>query len=337
MVMPAPLDRAGADPAAPREWLIAALRLLGRPLPDALYLRFAHWLFYRRWPRFDRPRSLQEHIQAYYLLNRDPDLVMLADKIAVRRYIAAHVGAEFTVPMLGAWDCASAVPLATLPYPLVLKPSHMSGRILLLASHRPECEAARRARLREWLRRDHSRVNREWYYAHIPRRVIAEPLLLDDCGEPPPDIKAYVIGGRVRYFQVDRGRFDRPTRNLYGPDWQLLPVRTTLPRHASDPPPGPLGCMLDVAERLAARFEFLRVDFYVIGERLLVGELTSSPGAGFGRFYPQSFADSMAQYWPAERPAKNLPSVGVPLPLPPQARHPIGPSLVATGREPGSA
>jgi hypothetical protein len=271
-------------------------------------------MYFGRWPDFDHPRTLQEHIQAYVLRSRDdPALVMLADKIAVRDYIARTLGSdEHNVPLIGSWSHEDAVPLATLPYPVVLKPSHLSGRVLLLARHRQADEPKLRARLRTWLHKDHSRVNREWFYARVPPRVIAEPLLRDPQGDVPPDVKAYVIGGRVRYFQVDSGRFTRPTRNLYGPDWSLLPARTSLPRHAVDPTPAVLPMLVEFAERLAAPFEFLRVDFYVLRDRVLVGELTSSPGAGFGRYYPASFGEQLAAHWVLDRRSLHTAPVATP-------------------------
>jgi hypothetical protein len=287
---------------------VSLLRALGRPLPDDLYLRMAHWIYYRRWPDFANPRTLQEHIQAYVLRTRDPALVMLADKVAVRDYIARTLGSSaHNVPLIGCWSRADEVPLATLPYPVVLKPSHLSGRVLLLSHHHKSDEHKQRARLHSWLHKDHSRINREWFYSQVPRRVLAEPLLQDQQGDVPPDVKAYVIGGRLRYFQVDSGRFTRPTRNLYGPDWSLLPARTSLPRHPVDPTPEALPMLVEFAERLAAPFEFLRVDFYVLRDRVLVGELTSSPGAGFGHFYPASFGEQLAAHWVLDRRAVRAP------------------------------
>jgi len=300
-----PID---ADPVPRRQWGVSLLRALGRPLPDDLYLRIAHWIYFRRWPDFANPRTLQEHIQAYVLRTRDPALVMLADKVAVRDYIARTLGSNaHNVPLLGCWSRADEVPLATLPYPVVLKPSHLSGRVLLLSHHHKSDEHKQRARLHSWLHKDHSRINREWFYSQVPRRVLAEPLLQDQQGDVPPDVKAYVIGGRLRYFQVDSGRFTRPTRNLYGPDWSLLPARTSLPRHPVDPTPEALPMLVEFAERLAAPFEFLRVDFYVLRDRVLVGELTSSPGAGFGHFYPASFGEQLAAHWVLDRRAVRAP------------------------------
>ena len=55
----------------------------------------------------------------------------------------------------------------------------------------------------------------------------------------------------------------------------------------------------------------LRVDFYVLGAQWLIGELTNSPGAGFGRFYPEAFAEAMAAHWAAPRAARARASIGM--------------------------
>jgi hypothetical protein len=124
--------------------------------------------------------------------------------------------------------------------------------------------------------------------------------MLNDPREPggiPPDHKVYVIGGAVRFIQVDRGRFGRHTRNLYDTDWRRLPVRLTLDNHAPDPRPPELDRMIALALKLAAPFEFLRVDLYLCEGRLIVGELTSYPGAGFERFIPSDFALELGAHW----------------------------------------
>lgn len=284
-----------------RDWAESAWRLLLRPFSDEIYLKVAHRRFFGRWPDFDRPTNLHEHIHRYVLRERNPQLVMLADKVRVRDYIAQRVGSHYAVPLLAQWERADQVPLETLPFPVVLKPSHASGRVLMLRSAADVRPREHLRLLRKWLAQDYSRVNREWFYHPIPHRIIAEPMLRDAKGGIPADSKAYVIGGRVRYFQVDCDRFARPTRNLYSPRWQLLPVRGLYPRHAPQPPPPELHRMIDLAQHLAAPFEFLRVDFYLTDAGLRVGELTNSPGAGFGRFYPVSFAVEMGELWSRAR------------------------------------
>jgi TupA-like ATPgrasp len=106
-------------------------------------------------------------------------------------------------------------------------------------------------------------LHREWAYRGLPRKIIVEPVLLDAQGNIPADYKAYVIGGKVRFIQVDRGRFGQHTRNLYSREWEPLKARLTLNNHAFDDRPAKLDELVKVAEQLAEPFEFLRVDFFV--------------------------------------------------------------------------
>ena len=279
-------------------------RRAGRLLSDRHYLAIGHLLYFGRWPDYDRPRTVNEHIQAYMLRCRSPLLHIAADKAATRDYVARVAGERYLVPSLGCWPSAAATPIETLPRPCVLKPTVGSGQVIFLRPGEATDAAAvrqQRLTLQRWLDTDYSRMSREWCYAGLRGQVIAEALLTDARGEVPADYKLYVIGGAVRFIQVDRGRFGRHTRNLYDTDWRLKTERLTLPNHAPDPRPARLAEMIGLALRLAAPFEFLRVDCYLVdgpdGERLHVGELTNYPGAGFERFIPARYARELGVCW----------------------------------------
>ncbi|HEU0204379.1 MAG TPA: ATP-grasp fold amidoligase family protein, partial [Burkholderiaceae bacterium] len=326
---------------AQRPDLLAA-RLLGRWLPDRLYMQLGHALYFRRWPDFESPRLLSEHIMAYTLRCRDPLLKVAADKARTREYVAAVAGTQYLVPLYGVWERAEDVPLATLPRPCVLKPTAASGLVhflrapltpspspggrgeevgiaapdgAALAVSEADLEQLRLT-LHKWLRRDYSRDHREWSYAGVRQRILAEQMLLDADGSVPRDCKAWVIGGKVRMLSVDRRRFTpQHTRNLYGPDWQLMHGRLLPPRnHAPDPRPPQLAEIIAVAEAIAAPFEFLRVDFLLHGDAFYVNELTNSPGAGYEKFEPQSISLHLGSFWrpraPREREERARASAG---------------------------
>lgn len=268
-------------------------------LPDSTYLTLAHRWYFGRWPDFDAPQTFMEHVQSHMLHCRDPLLRMAADKLAMRSHVAAHIGERYLVPSLGDWARANEVPLLQLPRPYVLKPTAASGLLHIVRSGQPLDVVGLRRQMSRWLHIDYHRLHREWAYQGLKNRLIAETMLEGDDGQPAPDVKAYVIGGEVRFIQIDRGRFAQHTRNLYSTDWQLLPVRLSLPNHASDPRPACLDELLHIARTLAAPFEFMRVDTYVHHGRLYVGELTNYPGAGFERFMPASFDAELNAYWPS--------------------------------------
>lgn len=52
------------------------------------------------------------------------------------------------------------------------------------------------------------------------------------------------------------------------------------------PRPGNLEAMLQIARRLSAPFESIRVDLYTDGDRVLVGELDNCPNGGVVTFIP---------------------------------------------------
>ncbi len=270
-----------------------------RLLSDVNYLTLAHRWYFGRWPNFDAPRTFMEHVQSHMLHCRDPLLRVAADKLAMRAYVAAQIGERYLVPSLGDWGNAQDVPLLQLPRPYVVKPTAASGLVQIVRSGELLDETGLRRQMARWQRIDYHRLHREWAYQGVNSRLMAETMLEDDDGRSPPDVKVYVIGGDVRFIQIDRGRFARHTRNLYSPDWQPLPVRLSLANHAPDPRPACLEELLSVARTLAAPFEFLRVDTYVHHGRLYVGELTNYPGAGFERFMPVVFDVQLNRFWPA--------------------------------------
>jgi hypothetical protein len=55
--------------------------------------------------------------------------------------------------------------------------------------------------------------------------------------------------------------------------------------------------MLALAEPLGAETDFVLVDLYALPDRLLVGELTSSPAGGDSPFFPDSWNAVFGETW----------------------------------------
>ncbi len=56
--------------------------------------------------------------------------------------------------------------------------------------------------------------------------------------------------------------------------------------------------MISVAEILGAGLDYIRVDLYDIGGRVVFGELTPYPEAAYGRFDPEDLDRSFGDLWP---------------------------------------
>ena len=61
--------------------------------------------------------------------------------------------------------------------------------------------------------------------------------------------------------------------------------------------PPALGEMIAIAEVLGAETDFVRVDHFCPGDRIVFGELTNYPLAGAGTFRPAQFDHELGKWW----------------------------------------
>jgi hypothetical protein len=280
-------DLATLLPRIAAKWR-ADRRLL--PLTDA------HWPIYRRlhrhsWRRLSRfpslasPRTRNDAIQWTKLFDQRPEHVTCCDKLAVRDFIAARVGAHRLVPLLQVARRFEELDLAALPRAFVLKASHDSGSTLIVRDRATFDPAAARRRLHAALARRFGRKTGEWAYEWVPRRILVEECLEPEAQGPPGDYKFHCDAGRVLWcgYHYDR----HATTKLVQVDRDGAPLafgRLQRGFHAGAGfrKPAAWDEMIAVAETLAAGFRTLRVDLYLTGGRILVGELTVWPMAGCG-------------------------------------------------------
>ena len=247
--------------------------------------------------------------------DRRPLLTTFADKVAVRDYVAATVGAEFLTELYLVSDDPQSLQPGALPREFAVKASHGSGAVVVVSDRagpdtdlpcppagwprvmiKPErLDWGRlRALASEWLELRYRAT--EWAYRDVPPRLLAEELLLED-GHVPPDHRVFVFHGRARLVQIDQGRFVDHTQVFYTPEWERLEAQFGRPRGQDAPRPPRLADMLDAAEALGHTTDFLRVDFYSLGTRLVVGELTNYPMGGSIGFTPEAVDRQLGSWW----------------------------------------
>jgi hypothetical protein len=141
-------------------------------------------------------------------------------------------------------------------------------------------------------------MSREWFYKEIPPRIIVEELLQNENGGLPNDYKFFVFHGITRWTQVDSSRFFGHSRDVFTPRWNPLPVVFNHPRAATPPPPPRnLDRMFQIANELGAETDFVRVDLYDCGDRVVFGELTNCPEGGGIEMRPAEFDLYLGQWW----------------------------------------
>lgn len=280
-----------------------------------------------RWARLRRTRrpvTFTEKVRYKMLRDRRPLQVVFADKAAVRTHVAAVVGEQHLPRLVALLDDPAGLAGLDLPRECVVKPTHGSGACVVVsdaapadarlpeprwgwtyAHVRPEHAdpAVLQAIAAGWCSKRYGRgPNHEWAYGQVRARVLVEELLVGPDGGVPADLKLFVMSGRVRFAQVDGGRFGTHLQDFFDRDWRPLPMTGGHPRSPVPPArPERYEEAVALAERLGAATDFVRVDLFCLPDRVVVGELTSSPAGGDSPFDPPEWDAAFGAPWTVPR------------------------------------
>ena len=295
-----------AAPAKPidsvRYSLIPLAFKLRKVMSDAVYLRTMYYLSLGTLPHLHAPRTFNEMINHRKLYDRNPDFIVTSDKYAVRNYVAERVGAKYLIPLIAHETNPREIDFAALPRAFAAKLNHASSLNVLVTDKEAVNWEEILLKLQRWIRFPYHKAHREWAYERIAPRVLIEALL-QYRGRLPDDYKLHVFRGKVRLIQVHYDRFGNQRINLFDERYRLVNVRYQAPP-ARDriTPPRHLDEMIEVAERLAAGFNYARIDLYEHQGRVYFGEITHYPAAGIGVFDPPEFDRVLGDLWLENRP-----------------------------------
>lgn len=280
-----------------RQFAKRAFQLALGALPPSVAMTAHYFVHHKRLPDLARPTRFTEKVIRRKLVDRDPRLPIMADKIAVKEFVASILGAPYVTPTL--WSGESLPPRGernwSIPY--VLKANNGSGANVFVRSADNVDWDAIEAGCRTWLATSHARWAAEWAYAKIAPKLMVEPHL-GDPSRLPLDYKLFVFGGSVRFVEVDTDRAIGHKRTFFDRQWRRQPFSLGYPIDLRPiARPASLEAMIAAAERLGAGFSFVRIDFYDIDGAPRFGEMTFYPDAGIARFSPDPVDLEFGALW----------------------------------------
>lgn len=252
---------------AQRVMMMTLRRVL--PYSDNSDRIFAYFHFLVRQGRIPRRRMLFHDY--LFRLKMSGELLSLprqlvSDKELCKIYVDHRIGPGRTIPTLAVLRKNDVAEYA-FPERCVIKPTHMSGRIII----RKTGEDLDLAKIRSWFDESLYQWDREQNYKYLEPKVIVEPIVFDGVMF---EMKIHCYRGRARIFSVHP--MENDTLERYDRDWNRLPVKQNKPfPKVPTPRPESLDQILAVADRLSSEFEYMRVDMYACGKDWIVGELTN--------------------------------------------------------------
>ena len=247
----------------------------------------------------ESPKTLNEKINWMKLNYENPIGNKLADKYKVREYIKEQIGEQYLIPLVFVTAKPKEVHPKNFPdFPVIIKTNHnSSGGIVIKDKNSITDWPSLQNRLRANLSQNFYWDNREPVYKGIEPRIIVEKLLNDGTGKFPADYKVHCFNGKVQMISVDFGRgSSKHYRNWYSKNWEREPYKwcsvlpdgsLTDPSEEDIPRPDSLDEMIELSETLSKDFKYLRVDWYIINNKLFFGELTLYHNGGMRPVEPE--------------------------------------------------
>lgn len=237
----------------------------------------------------ENPVLFTEKIQWLILHDNTPQKTELADKYLVRNWIADKIGEEYLIPMLGVWDNFGDIDFDALPNKFVLKCNHGSGYNYVIKDKEKMDYEKVKTIFESWMKINFAFAGTlELQYADIPRKIIAEEYIEQLDGNLL-DYKVHCFMGDPRYIQVIGDRdLTRHTgaQMIFDSLWNEQTWRLAdYPKFSRKiDRPLILDEMLDISRKLSQEFLYVRIDFYIIEDKLKFGEMTFTPGSGLYRY-----------------------------------------------------
>lgn len=256
--------------------------------PDSYSIALKDWYYQKTFQRLnlDAPRTFNEKIQWLKLYDSTQIKTRLADKYLVRKWVQEKIGDEYLIPLLGVWDCFDEIEFDELPSQFVLKTNHGSAWNLIVRDKTKLDLKSAKNKFDQWMQKNFAfTAGLELHYMNIPRKIIAEQYIADLDGEIY-DYRVFCFGGKPEYIWLDSGSgTTNHKRNIYDMSWELQDYLVNYPPIIPEPErPKCLGELAKLAKILSEGFSFVRVDFYVIDNRIFFGEMTFTPQSGIGKW-----------------------------------------------------
>lgn len=234
------------------------------------------------------PKNLIEKV--YWMeLHSDTTLwTLCADKYRVREYIDEKGLIDYMPKLYGHWDNVSEIDFNTMPNSFVIKANNGCGTVRVI-NNKKECNIGKlKKELKRWLIIPYGWSNAQIHYTRIKPCILAEEVLSNDYLSISPeslvDFKVWCINGIPEYILVvfDRTEEDHKIE-IFDTEWNYHPefIKPRLRREESTfIKPACLEKMLELSKIISEPFSEIRVDFYVVNGKPVIGELTFTAGYG---------------------------------------------------------
>lgn len=260
---------------------------------DERYLKLTYRLMIGKKLNLNNPQTFNEKLQWLKIHDRNYQYTSLVDKIEAKKIVGKVIGEEYIIPTLEICDSFDEIDWEKLPNRFIIKCNHNSGGVIVVNDKKDLDKDSLRTHFNKLLKKNYYYNGREYPYKNIkPKIMIEENIQNANTKKQIDDYKLMCFNGKVKCSFVCSNRDSKEGLcvNFYDEDWNPMPFERHYPKNKQEfPKPKEYNKMVELAEKLSKNIPFVRVDFYVVNDKIYFGELTFYPGSGMEEFTPDEW------------------------------------------------
>ena len=267
---------------------------------DEKYLKFIYKIRIGKQLNLDNPQTFNEKIQWLKLNDKNPEYTKMVDKYEAKKYVSKIIGKEYIIPTIGIYERFEDINFEELPQKFVIKCTHNSGGVEVINDKNNINRKKLEKKFKNLLKQNFFYIGREYPYKNVkPRIIIEENIQPENEKAQINDYKLMCFDGKVKCSFVcsNRNTASGLCVNFYDKDWTPMPFERHYPKNPIEiPKPNHYSKMVELAEKLSKNIPFVRVDFYIIENKIYFGELTFYPGGGVEEFTPDIWDQKIGEW-----------------------------------------
>ncbi|MFB4356875.1 ATP-grasp fold amidoligase family protein [Pantoea sp. BS_4] len=256
-----------------------------------------------REPDLIHPVTLNEKMCHRLIYDRNPHYTQLADKLAVRDYVASRTDDVMIVPLINTYKSTKEIALNRLPATFVLKCNHDSGSTIICKDKATFNIKAALLKLDLAMKKNMYYTTREWQYKNISPMILCEEYIELFAGRErsttPEMLRIHCFNGNASIIEADfTDEQGREYVNVYNRKWELQPFQIAYPHHpAPIAEPALFYRALCAAQALAKDIDYCRVDLMLKDDSLYFSEITLTPQRGKLKIMPLEWDAKLGAMW----------------------------------------
>ncbi len=205
-----------------------------------------------------------------------------ASRDGAREYLKELSLDNHLIKCYGVFDCFEKINFDQLPNQFVMKCTHACAFNYICYDKSKLDIKDLKKKFSKWLKTNYGKKTLELHYAPIKPQIIIEELLLENEWLPV-EYKIHVFNGKAKYLYVVTSRNKDIRYNNYYIDWTPFDGAQFNGWKKTDnelEKPQNFDELVNLAEKLASPFPFVRVDLFSINGKIYFNEMTFTPAKG---------------------------------------------------------